>query len=160
MILTLIAVNAAGWLVLQLGIAWGVTKLSSSRFMNDNRFYRIRGWETGFYRRWLRIRRWKARLPDGARWVGSAFQKRTVQRRNPAYLRQFVLETRRGEMGHWLMLVCFPLFFLWNPPWAWIVMALYAIAANLPCIVVQRYNRERVGQLLSRSDAQSPVDLP
>lgn len=36
-----------------------------------------------------------------------------------------------------------PLFFLWNPWWADLVIVAYAIAANVPCIVAQRYNRVR-----------------
>ena len=58
-----------------------------------------------------------------------------------AYLAQFLLETRRAEWAHWCMLGCLPIFFLWNPPWACLVMTAYALAANLPCILAQRYNR-------------------
>ena len=61
--------------------------------------------------------------------------------RDSSYLAQFLLETRRAELAHWCMLCCLPLFFLWNPPWACLVMTAYALAANLPCILAQRYNR-------------------
>lgn len=149
-ILTLIAVNTFGWLILQVSIAAAATHMDSRHFVNDNLLYRTYAWEIDFYRKWFRIRRWKGLLPDGAPWVGGAFRKKRLQGRNPTYLRQFALEARRGEAAHWLMLACFPLFFLWNPPWACIVIAAYAIAANLPCIVVQRYNRQMVQRLLSR----------
>jgi glycosyl-4,4'-diaponeurosporenoate acyltransferase len=118
---------------------------------------RVRSGEVEFYRRWLRVRKWKAMLPDGAPWVGGTFSKRVLERRDSAYFRQFVLETRRGEAAHWLMLVCFPIFFLWNPHWTWWVMALYAIAANLPCIVVQRYNRHVAMGLLQHRKYHSPL---
>jgi glycosyl-4,4'-diaponeurosporenoate acyltransferase len=39
------------------------------------------------------------------------------------------------------MFFCFPVFFTWNPPWACWVMVGYAIFANAPCIIAQRYNR-------------------
>ena len=39
-------------------------------------------------------------------------------------------------------------FFLWNPCWADLVMVAYALAANLPCILAQRYNRSRFQRLL------------
>ncbi|MCF7734052.1 MAG: hypothetical protein K9N23_20380 [Akkermansiaceae bacterium] len=39
----------------------------------------------------------------------------------------------------------------WNSWWADAVMAAYAIAANLPCILAQRYNRLRLRRLLARS---------
>ncbi len=156
--LATIVVDMIGWPVLQLGIAWVMTKISSRRFASDNRLYHVRGWEIGFYRRWLCIRKWKGLLPDGAAWVGGSFRKKNLERRDQAYLRELVLETRRGETAHWLMLACFPLFFLWNPTWVWIVMALYAVLANLPCIVVQRYNRETVRHLLSHRKANPSMD--
>ena len=45
---------------------------------------------------------------------------------------------------------CAPVFFLWNPWWADLVMVAYALAANLPCILAQRYNRLRFQRLLAR----------
>lgn len=151
----LILINAASWLVLQLSIAWGVTRLSPGLFASDNLLYQLRGWETGFYRRWLCIRRWKRLLPDGGPWVGSSFRKKRMASRDHKYLRQFAVETRRGEMAHWLMMACTPLFCLWNPSRAWVVIALYAMAANVPCILVQRYNRDAIGRMLARHDGHS-----
>jgi glycosyl-4,4'-diaponeurosporenoate acyltransferase len=66
---------------------------------------------------------------------------------NAAYVDQFIVETRRAELAHWCMLCCFPIFFLWNPPWACCVMFIYALLANLPCIVAQRFNRFRLARL-------------
>ena len=153
----LTAANVVVWLVLQLGIAAGATRMNSRHFARDNWYYRVRDWERRFYRRWLRIRRWKRLLPDGAPWVGAKFRKKTLAWRDVAYMGQFVIETRRGEATHWLAFVCFPLFFLWNPHWAWIVMAAYAAAANIPCIIVQRYNREAVRKFLLRHDSNCPA---
>ena len=153
----LIAVNACGWLVLQLAIAWGMTRVSAHHFVRDGSWMRVRSWEIEIYRRWLRVRRWKAMLPDGTPWVGGTFRKRNLERRDSAYIRQLVIETRRGEAAHWLMMGCFPIFFLWNPPWVWLVMAFYAAAANLPCIVVQRYNREIAMRLLQHRKFHFPV---
>ncbi|MGB8480483.1 MAG: hypothetical protein WCE63_16885 [Acidobacteriaceae bacterium] len=153
----LIVVNACGWLVLQLAIAWGMTRVSAKHFARDRRWTQVHSWEIDLYRRWLRVRRWKAMLPDGAPWVGGTFHKRYLDRRDSAYLRQLVSETRRGELAHWLMLGCFPIFFFWNPPWVWGVMAFYAAAANLPCIVVQRYNREIAMRLLQHRKFHFPI---
>jgi len=153
MILRLMAINTLGWLALQLSIAAAATRMSSRCFANEGGLYRVREWEVGIYRRWLHIQRWKRMLPDGGPWVGGSFRKMRFERRDAEYLRQFALETRRGEVAHWLMLGCFPIFFLWNPTEAWIVLALYAVAANLPCIVVQRYNRAVATKLLARANA-------
>lgn len=40
------------------------------------------------------------------------------------------------------------LFFIWNPLWAGFIMIAYAILANLPFILTQRYNRPRLQRLL------------
>ena len=76
MILTLILVNTFGWLILQLSIAAVAVRMDPRWFARDNRLYRVRGGEVDFYRRWLRIRRWKNWLPDGAPWVGGSFRRR------------------------------------------------------------------------------------
>jgi glycosyl-4,4'-diaponeurosporenoate acyltransferase len=146
----IIAANITTWPVLQLAIAWSFTKMNPRRFAKDYRIYRVQRWEVHLYRRWLMIRRWKRMLPDGAIWVSDSSRKGVMSGYDTAYLRRFAAETRRSEAAHWLMLACFPVFFLWNPHWAWSVLALYAMAANIPCILVQRYNREIVRRLLVR----------
>ena len=150
MILTYIVVNCVAWCIVQLSIAAVVTRMEPPHFATDGLLPSIGKWEIVFYRRWLGIRRWKRELPDGALSAGGRFSKRSLATRNPVDLRQLAVETRRGETAHWLMLACFPVFFFWNPPWARIVIALYAVAANLPCIMVQRYNRETLRRVLGR----------
>jgi glycosyl-4,4'-diaponeurosporenoate acyltransferase len=52
-------------------------------------------------------------------------------------------------------IACVVFFLPWNPWWADLVIVTYAIAANLPCILVQRYNRGRLSKLLARSEAKA-----
>jgi hypothetical protein len=66
------------------------------------------------------------------------------------HLHRFIRETWRGELCHWCALGCAPVFFLWNPWWADLIMVGYGLLANLPCILAQRYNRLRLQRLLSR----------
>ena len=54
-----------------------------------------------------------------------------------------------GCTGWWLAIA--PLFFLWNTPWLAGVMVLYGVAANLPCLITQRYNRARLLRILDRA---------
>ena len=155
MIARLIIINAASWLVVQLGIAWAVTRLKPERFMGGCSLFNVSEREIGFYRRVLRIRSWKRLLPDGAPWVGGAFPKKRIQSSDVGYLRQFITETKRGETAHWLMLASCPVLCVWNPPWAWVVMAAYACAANFPCIAVQRYNRELLRRRVVRKTSDT-----
>jgi glycosyl-4,4'-diaponeurosporenoate acyltransferase len=146
--------NLFGWPLIHIVIASLALRLPSDLFARDTWLTAPRRWERGgqVYRDWLAIRRWKARLPDGARWIGSPARKKLLGT-GSAQLALFQLETRRAELAHWVMLCCLPIFFLWNPAWARWVMTAYALAANLPCIVAQRYNRitlDRVVQFRKR----------
>jgi glycosyl-4,4'-diaponeurosporenoate acyltransferase len=47
-------------------------------------------------------------------------------------------------------MACAPVFFLWNPWWSDLIIVAYALTANLPCILAQRYNRARFQRLLTR----------
>ena len=96
------------------------------------------------------MHRWKDLLPDGAAWFGKGFPKARLRARDTGYLAQFARETCRGEFVHWVVLLAGPLFLLWNPGWMGVAMLLYAVLANLPCIVVQRYNRGRLLRLVAR----------
>ena len=144
----IVALNVAGWPLLQLGLAWGFTRLPVGWFNPPG----ARAWEQGgrFYQRWFGVKRWKDRLPDAARWFGGGFAKGTLLGTRRDYLQRFIRETWRGELCHWCALACTPVFFLWNPWWGdWAITA-YAVAANLPCILAQRYNRLRLRHLLAR----------
>jgi glycosyl-4,4'-diaponeurosporenoate acyltransferase len=153
------AMNILGWPLLQLGIASVAIRLPAELFTRDTWLTMPRHWERSgrIYREYLGIRRWERLLPDGAPWMGG-FAKKTLRSRDPAYLAQFLLETRRAELAHWSMLACLPVFFLWNPIWARCVMAFYALAANLPCILAQRYNRLVLTRILGANRA--PDGLP
>lgn len=142
------AANILGWPIIHMLIAKLATCIPPDTFRTGGVICAQRSWERDgdFYRRWFAIRRWKGLLPDGAPWVGGIAKKR-ITLWNAAYVDQFIMETRRAELAHWCMLCCFPIFLLWNPPWASCVMFVYAVLANLPCIIAQRYNRLRFVRL-------------
>lgn len=143
-----IALNLAGWPVIQFALAWAFTRVPVAWFNPAKPL----AWEESgrVYERVFGIRRWKDRLPDAARWFGGGFPKGRLAAKDPNYLRRFMRETWRGELCHWSALACAPVFFLWNPLWADALMVVYALTANLPCILVQRYNRVRMRGLLAR----------
>ena len=147
-IVWIIVLNVLGWFAIQMGFAWAFTQMPVKRFDPGKAF----GWERDgrFYEQVFRIKTWKDRLPDAARWFGGGFAKGTLAAPNPEYLRRFVRETWRGELCHWFALACVPLFFLWNPWWGDLIIVAYALVANLPCILAQRYNRARFQRLLAR----------
>jgi glycosyl-4,4'-diaponeurosporenoate acyltransferase len=146
------AANILGWLVIHLAVAKIALTLPARYFVNDSLLFAPRAWEHDgdFYRRRLSIRSWKGRLPNGAPWLGG-FSKERFANRDGRYVQQFIVETRRAEFAHWCMLLCLPVFFLWNPPWACGVLTVYALAANAPCIAAQRYNRNVLTRVKARA---------
>jgi glycosyl-4,4'-diaponeurosporenoate acyltransferase len=144
----IVALNAGGWLLIQLGWAWMFLKMPADWFNPGEAL----GWERNghFYERYFYIKRWKDRLPDAARWFEGGFAKSKLAGAKPDYLHRFIRETWRGELCHWLALACTPLFFLWNPWWGDLIIAGYATAANLPCVLAQRYNRIRFRRAVNR----------
>ena len=144
----IVVLTVAGWPFIQLGLAWLFTRLPVAWFDPPE----AKAWEHGgkIYELAFGIKRWKDRLPDAASWIGGGFAKGALAGRDPNYLRRFIQETWRGELCHWVALGFAPLFFLWNPWWGDAVIVVYAIAANLPCILAQRYNRLRLRHLLAR----------
>lgn len=143
-----VVLNVAGWPVIQLGLAWLFTQMPASWFgAGVGRPGKSRG---RFYETVFQIKRWKDRLPDAARWFGGGFAKGTLASKDGAYLQRFIQETWRGELCHWAALAFAPVFFLWNPWWADLIMATYAVVANVPCILAQRYNRLRLQRVVAR----------
>ncbi len=147
-IVWIIVLNVGGWLAIQLGLAWAFTKMPIHWFKPAGPFK----WERNgrFYERRFSVRSWKNRLPDAAPWFGGGFAKGMLTDTRPDYLDRFIRETWRGELCHWTAIACAPVFFLWNPWWGDLIIVAYALAANLPCILVQRYNRARLQTVLAR----------
>jgi len=59
-------------------------------------------------------------------------------------LEEFIIQTGRGEIAHWLQILPFWVFGFWCPPYMLWFMLFYALLVNLPCILAQRYNRPRL----------------
>jgi glycosyl-4,4'-diaponeurosporenoate acyltransferase len=147
-IVWIVVLNVAGWLAIQMGFAWAFTKMPVTWFNPG----KVSAWEQSgrLYERVFRIKDWKGRLPDAARWFGGGFEKGALATTSRDYFQRFIRETWRGELCHWAAIACAPVFFVWNPWWGNVIILAYALAANLPCILAQRYNRARLQRLLAR----------
>ncbi len=148
-----VALNVLVWPLWQMTVSYLSFRLPVAWFKPESGFFAPFFFERGvfFYDKLLRIRSWKSLLPDGAAFFAGAFRKQRVAGRDRAYLARFRIETCRGEAAHWVSFAFFPVFALWNPPWAVVVMFVYATLANLPCILAQRYNRFKLTEILSVS---------
>lgn len=153
-LLVIALINTLAWPVIQLGLAWTFTRMPDHWFACKH-MPKPCPCEVRFLDRVLCVKKWKDRLPDAATWFAGGFAKAKLTGNDPEYLRRFIRETRRGELCHWCAMACVFLFLPWNPLWADLVMWTYAIAANLPCILVQRHNRARLSKLLARCEAKA-----
>lgn len=72
----IIVLNAVGWRSIQMGLAWGFTKMPVDWFNPGRTLF----WERSgrFYEVVFRIKNWRDRLTDAARWFGGGFAKRAL----------------------------------------------------------------------------------
>lgn len=140
---TIAVINTLAWPVIQIGLAKLFTAMPQSWFLA---YPAALEWEQRglFYQKHFRVRAWKDKLPDGAGWFAGGISKARLHDRTANNLRQFAAESWRGELCHWAALAFAPLFLIWNPLWADIVMVAFGFILNLPCIIAQRFNRARM----------------
>ncbi|MDQ2678734.1 MAG: hypothetical protein M3Y51_08315 [Actinomycetota bacterium] len=147
-----VAVSCLAWVLVGVVSGYLLVRLPSTRFAHDTWLTRPRAFEDSgrWYQKRLRIRRWKDRLPEKGDLFRDGFSKRHLVDRSDAHLQRFVEETRRAEYVHWCNLGAGPLFLIWCTPLLGSVMIGFGVAAHLPFIVVQRFNRERLCRILDR----------
>ena len=139
-------------------LVWGILQLSIARlslefkdkFLSNNRIFKVLKFEKDgeFYNRYFRIKLWKDKLPDGSKILMNSFSKQTFNAKDLDYLNKFLIEINRAEISHWLQILPAPLFFLFNVEWVGYFMIGYALIANIPFILAQRYNRARVIKII------------
>ena len=119
----------------------------------ENFIFKPRFWEMNgkIYTKIFFVKLWKDKLPEaGELFRINPFNKKRLVSREEKYLERFLLETCRAEFSHLLPIIFFPLCIFFNPPIGiWINLA-YVILANLPFIIIQRYNRIRFNRVLKR----------
>jgi len=153
----LVVVNVVAWGVIHVATGYLVHRLPGRWFERDRWLTRARSFERGgrLYVDVFRIKRWKHLLPEAGALFAGGFDKRRLTSRRDEYLVTYLRETRRAELGHWLAAAGAPLFFLWNPAWIGGVMIVYALVANGPCVLSQRYNRVRLVRITGRRGGSS-----
>jgi glycosyl-4,4'-diaponeurosporenoate acyltransferase len=148
----LAALDAGVWAAWSALAGYLAHRLPVARLCRDSWLFRLHRPErvARRYERLLRIKRWKSLLPEAGDLFKGGFSKRRMLRHDSAYLARFVVETRRAELTHWLIMAAVPFFFLWNPWWLGLAMLAYGVVANVPCLLTQRYNRARLLRALDR----------
>lgn len=147
-----IVVDVVAWGGFHTATGYAAHRLDESRISRDGWLLRPRGFEADgrWYRRRLRVHRWKDKVPEAGDLFRGGVSKRHLPATGVAELQLFVRETRRAELAHWWAMLCGPVFVLWNPPLAAGLLVGYGVVINLPFIAIQRYNRFRTLALIER----------
>lgn len=127
-----------------------VDHLSYDQLENWRHRLRPRAWEQDgvVYQRWFKVKSWKPLIPEAGATSPYKFRKKRLQSLNDDYLHQFILESIRAELCHELAIVmAVPIVLACTPQVAkWLI--LYTVVMNVPCAIIQRYNRPRLERVL------------
>lgn len=148
-----VIIDIIAWFIIHMGVALIMVQIPAECFDPGNFLFRLRNWENGgaLYNKIFRIKKWKESAPDGDRlFKNKGFPKRRLKSRDQSYLELFLLETCRAELTHWIIIGFALPFFLWNRFHVGLIMILYALLENLPLIMVQRYNRNRLVRVIEK----------
>lgn len=129
-----------------------VSRLLPARWLPENaKVFCVGAKEKRFYEK-LRIRKWKDKIPEIGHFTG--FRKNELgDTKSLAYIERFLLESRYGEVGHFVscivgFLIVIPFPFL--PAYWWAVAVPVAIInafLNLPSLFILRYNSYKLAIL-------------
>lgn len=144
------------WPLLQLGAMEITYRIPDEFYSVDNRLFKLYFFEKQgqLYEQVFKVKKWKHLLPDGARYFKRGYQKKHLKDGSKENLEVFVKETCRAEMTHILGFWPFILFGLFIEPIGVVMMLIYALAVNLPCVLVQRYNRIRLVKIINRKNEE------
>ena len=116
-------------------------------FDHKKLIYRIQPWENNgdFYVKFLKIKKWKDCLPQYTSKNG--FSKKHInfnKNTDLSYINEFITETCRAEWNHLACCFYFLFAFMVNSLKNAIIFSFIPILANLPFLLIQRYNRARL----------------
>src|SRR5438132_1706658 len=101
----MVVLDVAVWGSWSAMVGYTAHRRPTAAFAGDSWLYRQRGFERGgrLYER-LMIKRWKDRLPEAGALFTGGTSKRSLRTRDREVLERFVVETRRAEWTHWVIM--------------------------------------------------------
>ena len=125
-------------------------KLPDSIYSAKSWLLKERSWERKgmIYQRILKVKCWKRYLPELSDFVKSVFPKRQIKEFSKNYLQKFLYESCKSEVTHWCIILSSLLFYFGNEFGSASLMLAIAVIINLPYIIIQRYNRSRIMEVV------------
>ncbi len=142
--------NVLLWPLTHFLVSWWALRLEATSFHEKSFPFREFAFEQGgaFYEKVFLIKKWKRRLPDGAAMLGVKIDKSTKTLATLTGRQKYFQETMRSEWAHWVTMLLGLVLSSFNTFEVWLIMLAYALIANAPCIMAQRYNRIKLKRLL------------
>ena len=111
---------------------------------------RTRKWEDEgkFYERVFHIRAWKDYIPA----LGVFDKKHMSSHPDSGYVSTYLLEGLRAELCHALALLFGAVIIVFSAETAKTKIFLWEIVLNIPCIMIQRFNRPRFERLRKKAE--------
>lgn len=147
--LGIIILDIVAWFFFHMTISLLLMKVPDSWYEKTQKGFTSWKWEKNgsIWQSLFRIKDWKKFLPDGTMIISEGYNKTHLPATDLESINKFIIETKRAELTHWLLIPPAFLFFIWNPIWAGLIMIVYALIANVPFIMAQRFNRPRLERL-------------
>ena len=149
-IIKYLLLNIGTWVLWFFIVGFFASKLEDSFLSKDYTFTNLYNFEkdASWFRKYLKIDKWKDRVPELGGVFGDGFQKRSIDLGTRDQLELFIRETRRAELAHWVMTAGWIITIAFNPIWAIVFNLIFAHIVNFPCLIIQRYNRARLIKVL------------
>lgn len=149
-ILKYLLLNIGTWILWFYIVGFVASKLKDNFLSRDYIFTKLVSFEKdgSWFRKYLKIDKWKDRVPELGGVFGDGFQKRSIALGTKNQLELFIRETRRAELAHWVMTAGWIITIAFNPLWAIVFNLIFAHIVNFPCLIIQRYNRARLIKVL------------
>lgn len=142
--------NIVTFFLFSIIITYLSNKLPDSIYSCKSWLLKERSWEKKgmIYQHVLKVKYWKKYLPELSDFVKSVFPKREIKEFSKNYLQKFLYESCKSEVTHWCIILSSLLFYFWTEFGPASLMLAIAITINLPYIIIQRYNRPRIMELV------------
>lgn len=99
-----------------------------------------------FYENIFKIKHWKDKIPQYV--AKNGFSKKKIENFDLDYLKRFISETYRAEVNHFICCLIIPFLFFCKYIMISTIVSVLIILGNVPCILIQRYNRLRIRRII------------
>jgi len=147
--LYLVLVDSLIWIIWSIIVGYLVNKISDTK-LEELKLLPLSKYTASRIQTLTRIKFWKDALPEAGAMFKEGTSKRNLSSTSTEALNDLRLETLRAEFAHYLFPLILPIFFVFNPWYLSLAMVFYAFFANIPFILIQRYNRSRLESALLR----------